>query len=179
MKLGSLIFYKNIPTFGSWLQRKILGTPYSHLSIYIGTNELGRMEEFEANAQVDTTTLTLNKNYREVYEIDAPYETMKECLNAVINRFEEDTYGPQQWLSILIRRIGELLGFERAREWNILWDWGKTCTELIWYFLSDLSGRLNRADIRTELSRYNPDTFHPGDVKYFVDKYGLFNKLEI
>jgi len=170
MKLGSIIFYKNIPSFFSWLQRFILGNPYSHNSIYIGVNELGRMEEFEANLEVGTTTFTNSAEHREVYPLDIPEDTIKKVLNELINEFEERSYGYVSWLTIFIRRCFEWLGFN-AKKWKILWGWGVHCSELVYYYFLYLAWEMKWKDLENFLYLYNPNTFHPGDVKDIINKF--------
>ena len=170
MKLGSIIFYKNIPSFTSWLQRFILGIPYSHNSIYIGKNELGRMQEFEANLEVGTTTFTDSTEHREVYPLDIPEDTIKKVLNQLINEYEENSYGYISWIAIFLRRCFELCGFN-AKGWNILWGWGVHCAELVYYYLLYLAWEMQWDNLQNFLYLYNPNTFHPGDVKDVINKF--------
>src|SRR3990167_2505029 len=139
MKLGSVIFYKNIPSFLSWGQRFVLKTKYSHLSICRGKDSLGLTLELEANIQVDTTTYHPDNEHRDVYEfIDTPEQVIKTVLIQIIHDYEEKTYGFISWLTIFIRRIFELLGFD-AKGWNILWGWGIHCSELGFYYLMKIA----------------------------------------
>ena len=170
MKLGSIIFYKNISGIGSWLQRFILGIPYSHNSIYIGVNELGRMQEFEANLRVNTTTFTDSVEHREVYPLNLSEDTIKKVLNQLINEYEENSYGYISWIAIFLRRCFELLGFN-AKGWKILWGWGVHCSELVYYYLLYLAWEMKWKDIENFLDLYNPNTFHPGDVKDVINKF--------
>ena len=125
LTLGAIILYKNIPGFTSWLQRIVLGIPYSHSSIYIGENELGRAEEFEANLEVGTTTFVDSVEYREVYNIiGVPEDVMKRVLNGLMDEFEENTYGFISWVAIFIRRCFELCGFN-AKGWNKEWSFDR------------------------------------------------------
>ena len=175
--------YKNIPSFLSWLQRWVLGTIYSHSAIYKGTDELGRMIEFEANLQVDQTTYHPDKKHRDVYEVvDVPGNVMKRVLNDIIDEYEEKTYGFISWFTILIRRIFEIIGFKNVKGWNILWGWGVICSELVWYYLYELSVYMTRSygwyEFHQELKTYNPNIFTPKDISYLVEKYKLFTKQE-
>jgi len=170
MKLGTIIFYKNISGFTSWLQRRVLGIPYSHNSIYIGINELGRMEEFEANLEVGTTTFTDSVEHREVYPLNIPEDTIKKVLNQLINEYEENSYGYISWVAIFLRRCFELCGFN-AKGWNILWGWGVTCSELVYYYFLYLAWEMKWEDLQNFLYLYNPNTFHPGDVKVVINRF--------
>ena len=178
LTLGAIILYKNIPGFTSWLQRIVLGIPYSHSSIYIGKNELGRAEEFEANLEVGTTTFVDSVEYREVYNIrGVPHPVMEKVLNELINEFEENTYGFISWVAIFIRRCFELCGFN-AKGWNILWGWGVQCTELVYHFLVRLAKIMEWHDLEEYLYMYNPDLFHSGDLKLILDTFNnYFKKL--
>lgn len=171
-QLGDIIFYKNIKVVTSALQRKVLGIPYSHNALYTGVNQLGRMEEFEANLQVGTTTFTDSIEYREVYHVlGISDEIMKDSLNYLVDEYEEKVYGFISWPAIALRRIFELIGFKEARKWNILWGWGVMCSELVYYFLVMLALRMGWTDLLDELRKYNPNLFHPGDTKAIIDLF--------
>ena len=94
MKIGSLIFYKNIKGFTSWVQRIVLGIDISHVSIYIGKDEMGNKMEFEANPYwVDRTTLRIKSpEQMEIWEINLPEKDIKDELNFIINYLEETKY---------------------------------------------------------------------------------------
>ena len=174
MKIGSLVFYKNIPGFTSWLQRKVLGTDISHVSIYIGKDEMGMMMEFEANPYFcDRTTLKLKpKENMEIWEINLPEDFLKDSIRFTIYELEETKYSYIQWLTTFIRRCFEWIGFD-AKKWNILWGWGMTCSEVVWYYLVGMDEQLTE-----ELLKYNPNTFHNGDIKNIMDKFPeLFTRV--
>ena len=175
MKIGSLIFYKNIKGFTSWVQRVILGIDISHFSIYAGKDEMDNMLEFEANPYwVDRTTLRIKSpEHMEIYEINLPEKDIKSVLNFLIQEFEETKYSYIQWLTIFIRQCFEWLGFD-AKGWKILWGWGVTCSEVAWYYLFDLPSPLV-----VELGGYNPNTFHNRDIKDIIKKFPeLFTRIQ-
>ena len=175
MKIGSLVFYKNIKGFTSWVQRVVLGTDISHVSIYIGKDEMGNMMEFEANPYwVDRTTLRLKSpEQMELWEINLPEEDIKNSLNSVIWILEETKYSYIQWLTTFIRQCFEWLGFD-AKGWKILWGWGTTCSEVVWCYLFGITPLLNE-----ELMKYNPNTFHNRDIKDIIYKFPeLFTRIQ-
>ena len=175
MKIGSLVFYKNIKGFTSWVQRVVLGTDISHVSIYIGKDEMGNMMEFEANPYwVDRTTLRLKSpEQMEIWEINCPEEELKMVLNYIIHLLEETKYSYIQWLTVFIRQCFEWLGFD-AKGWKILWGWGRSCSEVAWVELVSLD-----SEAKTELEKYNPNTFHNRDIKDIIKKFPeLFTRIQ-
>jgi len=175
LKIGSLVFYKNIKGFTSWVQRVVLGTDISHVSIYIGKDEMGNMMEFEANPYwVDRTTLRLKSpEQMELWEINLPEEDIKNSLNSVIWILEETKYSYIQWLTTFIRQCFEWLGFD-AKGWKILWGWGTTCSEVVWCYLFGITPLLNK-----ELMKYNLNTFHNRDIKDIIHKFPeLFTRIQ-
>ena len=177
MKIGSLVFYKNIKGFTSWIQRVVLGTDISHVSIYIGKDEMGNMMEFEANPYwVDRTTLKIKlPEQMEIWEINLPEEDLKADVNDVINTFEEDRYSYIQWLTVFIRQCFEWLGFD-AKSWKILWGWGATCSEVVYNHLVCTSVPIG---VIEELFLYNPNTFHNRDIKDIIHKFPeLFTRIQ-
>ena len=182
MKLGSIILYKNIPEFLSWVQRVVLNTIYSHLSIYIGKNDIDRHNEFEANIQVDQTTFRHDPEHQDIYElIEVPDEIIVKALNKLIDVSEEKIYGFGSWLTIFIRRCFEWLGFD-AKGWKIWKVHGYHCTEVAWYLWNyiyeDWHG-LGWDKFIWKLNRINPDTFNPKDVENLVNEFNniIFRKV--
>jgi len=177
MKIGSLVFYKNIKGFTSWIQRVVLGTDISHVSIYIGKDEMGNMMEFEANPYwVDRTTLRLKSpEQMEIYEINLPEKDIKDELNFIINYLEETKYSYIQWLTTFIRQCFEWLGFDAKNwEWLSFGGWGNTCSEVVWFYLHGLNQGLFN-----ELEKYNPNTFHNRDIKDIIKKFPeLFTRIQ-
>ena len=175
LKIGSLVFYKNIKGFTSWVQRVVLGTDISHVSIYIGKDEMGNMMEFEANPYwVDRTTLRIKSpEQMEIYEINLPEKDIKDELNFLLY-LEETKYSYIQWLTTFIRQCFEWLGFN-ARNWKWLsfGGWGATCSEVVWFYLLDDDYLFN------ELEKYNPNTFHNRDIKDIIYKFPeLFTRIQ-
>ncbi len=180
MKLGSIILYKNIPEFLSWVQRVVLDTIYSHASIYIGKLEkIDSHTELEANLQVGQTKFVNNPKHQDIYELmDVPEDVVVEVIQNLILVYEEKIYGFIGWPAILIRRIFERLGFTHAKKWNILWGWGVICTELVWYFLENVSlimaartKSVKWGYVLYDLRRYNPNLFTPKDLKDIFVKH--------
>lgn len=171
LTIGTIIFYKDLTALTSRIQQIVLGIPYSHNSIFIGNNQLGRLQEFEANLELGTTTFYPDPLHRELYSINAPQEIIIEVLNQLIDDFEERVYGFIQWPAIGLRRLFEILGFKNAKSWNILWGWGVVCSELIYYYLYKLALRMDWDDLLAELKIYNPNLFHPGDTKIILKKF--------
>jgi len=175
MKIGSLVFYKNIKGFTSWMQRVVLGTDISHVSIYIGRDQMGNMMEFEANPYwVDRTTLRLKSpEQMEIWEINRPEGELMLTTDMLIDTFEEDKYSYIQWLTTFIRQCFEWLGFD-AKGWKILLGLGSTCSEVVWYHLFGVEALLN-----DELEKYNPNTFHNRDIKDIIKKFPeLFTRIQ-
>ena len=179
MKIGSLVFYKNIKGFTSWVQRVVLGTDISHVSIYIGRDQMGNMMEFEANPYwVDRTTLRLKSpEQMEIYEINLPEKDIKDTLNFLIEELEETKYSYVQWLTTFIRQCFEWLGFD-AKGWKILWGWGSTCSEVVYHHLYNLPFD-DLGNMLAELLKYNPNTFHNRDIKDIIKKFPeLFTRIQ-
>ena len=169
MKLGTIILYRDIKFWFSWIQRKITGMPYSHSSIYIGVNELGRREEFEANWQVGTTTLNYRPVKMEAYELIGVSET-KQILNELINGFENKSYGWLQVLTFIRRWFFDLIGID-TRKWKVWLKGGVLCSELVWYYLIRVAFEMRWDDLLSYLEHWNPDCFHSGDIKTVIDKF--------
>ena len=165
MKLGSIILYKDIEFWFSWIQRKITRFPYSHSSIYIGINELGRQEEFEANYQVDTTTFKFKPDQMEIYEIiGLDIHTVKDILNDLIDTFEERSYGWLQILTFVRRAFFDLIGID-TRHWKVWFKGGVLCSELVWYLLYWVAKIMGWFDLQVFLEHWSPDCYHSGDIK--------------
>lgn len=195
-EIGTIILYKNITTITGKLQRlwwRITRQPYkqySHLSIHAGVSTLGRELEAEANTQVDQTTFKYNPNNMDLFMPNASQDNIKLALNNAIDEHEETLYGFISWLTIVIRGIFEMLGFKKAKSWNILWGWGVMCSEFGWYDMYllasyEMRDALNKMgatrdmaevgilvnhknawmDFFRELHTYNPNTFTPIDAR--------------
>ena len=185
MKIGNIILYKNIKAFLSCVQRTILGTIYSHLSIYIGKDELNLPMEFEANVQVDRTTFHYNPEHQDIFEIiGVPEDVMKEVMTELIQELEEKTYSFIAWIAIALRRLFEALGFKKAKGWNILWGWGIHCTEIGWHQFDKLDKKEWDKPQGWKLFIYkvrliNPNLFHPGDCQELTTQFRdiIFRKV--
>ena len=183
MKIGSIIFYSRIPSFLSWVQRQVLGTPYSHTSI-LCPDYMNKPMEFEADLKVRYHTYEHSNKHRDVYElVDVPDEVILFVLHQ-LRKYEDKIYGFVSWLAILIRRIFEVLGFKNAKSWDILVDKDLVCSELLWHYLNKISnimGRVNGnwAVFQDELHIYNPHIFTPKDISYLLNKYNsLFRRYK-
>ena len=183
MKIGSVIFYSRIPSFLSWVQRQVLGTPYSHTSI-LCPDYMNKPIEFEADLKVRYHTYEHSNKHRDIYElIDVPDEVILFVLHQ-LRKYEDKIYGFVSWLAILIRRIFEVLGFKNAKSWDILVDKDLVCSELLWHYLNKISnimGRVNGnwAVFQDELHIYNPNIFTPKDISYLLNKYNsLFRRYK-
>lgn len=185
MKFGTIVFYKNIKGFTSWLQRVVTGYPYSHSSIYVGQDAFDYMMEFEANPlKVERTRLRIKKpEQMEIYEFTCDEAILKEICGGLIEEFEGEKYGYVQWLTTFIRICLERLGFKKAKNYNILWGWGKSCSEVVYHlleraFLRDVA-QPETAPAFEEIGKYNPDLFHNGDIKDIIDLFPtLFRRLQ-
>lgn len=205
--LGMIILYKNITTWTGVIQRfwwRVTRQPYkeySHLSIYAGISTLGRHIEAEANIQVDQTTFKYNPKNMDVWIPKASERNIKQALNEAIDDHEEKAYGFISWLTIVIRGIFEMLGFD-AKGWNILWGWGVMCSEFGWYYMNKLASlemrdALNKMRYESNmgnlkpllqhkdlwhnfyinLHKYNPNTFTPIDARVlFRDHPEIWSK---
>lgn len=183
IKIGSINAYKNIKGFTSAVQRKILGIDLSHLSIYIGINELGRMEESEANLEVGQTTLVLNPDKIDVYKIAwATDEQIKIALNDLIDRNEERIYDFFSWLAIFIRVVLEwIIGkfsadlASKVKGWNLLFGFGIQCSSYVWELLNSLiyaiSDDSDRWNVYQFLHAYNKRLFNPKDFLIMHKKF--------
>ena len=181
--LGYLIFYKNIPEFGSWLQRWVSNTIYSHVSISLG-NKLDAIDdcgEFEADLKVRLHSFHKRTESMDVLQIiGVPHQTLWHSLKYVIDMYEGKTYGFISWLTIAIRYGFEWLGFKEVYRWNILWGWGVICSELVWYYIMEIADRMIDAkgtnftlwsQLSFELSRHQADTFTPKDIELLARAY--------
>lgn len=175
--IGNWILYKNIKSELSWLQRFVLNTIYSHLSIGRGIDQLGLPLEFEANLQVNTTTFHPNKEHRDIFEfIDVPEEIMKEVIRELISDMEEKTYSFIAWPAIGLRRLFELMGFKNAKSWNILWGWGIHCTEIGWHQIDKLDKKEWKKPAGWKffvhkVRQINPNLFHPKDCQDLTEQF--------
>ena len=129
MKLGSKIYYKNLSGFTSRLQQWVLNTKFSHVSFYWGKDEYGLPLEFEANMEVERSSYLPDSKHQNIYEwVGVPDDIMKRAMMEVKSMFEYTSYGIGSWITIFIKRIFILLGFDRAIGWRIFWNklvvWG-------------------------------------------------------
>ena len=172
MKLGTVIFYKRIPTFLSWVQRKVLKTQYSHCSVMAGFL-LDKPMEFEASIKVSFHSYGDSPNYRDYYEPDVPYAVVYRILKNIRDEYEGKTYGFISWFTIFIRRIFEITlpkkYKDKVKGWNILWGWGVICSELLWYYFDELSLEMGWHKFHYELHKFNPSTFTPPDLAHLLD----------
>lgn len=195
-EIGTIILYKNITTITGKIQRlwwRITRQPYkqySHLSVYAGESTLGRQLEAEANTQVDQTTFKYTPDNMDLFMPNANQDNVKLALNQAIDAHEETLYGFISWLTIVIRGIFEMLGFKKAKSWNILWGWGVMCSEFGWYYMYLLASYeirdafnqiampvgmdkvkrlIQKRDkwlaFYQDLHTYNPNTFTPIDAR--------------
>jgi hypothetical protein len=208
---GDIMYYKNIPEFLSGVQRKILDTEYSHCSLISGhlinVNYDFPMcnTEFEADIKVRIHHLKNNEEidpkYREVFRFrSVPTEIMDTVLTEIIEEFDGEVYAFIQWLSIGIRRLSEIVGYENAKAWNLFWGWSRTvvCSELLYYFVKRIAEEMIKLlknkekniidevfgstglmilnvwkDLLKELNTFNPNLFHPKDLGIIQRKYKL------
>ncbi len=177
IKLGSIIFYKNIPTFLSWVQRVLTNTIYSHTSISIGILTLfNKQVEFEADIKVRLHSFDKRTENMDVLElIDVPYKTRREAIKGLLH-FDGRSYGYIQWLAIFLRFTFKRMGFKNTHKWNILWGWGTTCSELVYWYLRAICPSMMRGEnqwyqLWYDLYRHNPDTFVPQDIADLAKKY--------
>ena len=183
IKLGDIIFYKNIPEFGAWLQRWVTNTIYSHVSISLGNklSEIDAYGEFEADLKVRLHSFhRRSKNMDVLKIIGVPYQILWSTLKAVIILYEGKTYGFISWLTIAIRYVFEKLGFKEVYRWNILWGWGVICSELVYYYFIGIADQMIDGretnlilwtQLRYELSRHQADTFTPKDIELLARAY--------
>ena len=185
MKTGDLIFYKNIPEFGSWLQRIVTNTIYSHVSILAGYNKnIAKLMEFDASHFVRFRSFfTQSKSMDVMILSGVSIEVKIKALRTVVDAYEGRSYGYIQWLTIALRFLFQWMGFRDTRGWNILWGWGITCSELVYAYLIELcrlmeeeGGRQWRnespwARIQSVLKTYNSDLFVPEDINDLSKMY--------
>ena len=171
LKVGDLIFYKNIPSFLSRVQQWYLKTIYSHVSIFSGTTEMNLNQEFDADLRVRFHTFRGITSKRDVFRFkDVSYDVLWQSTRAVADLYEGELYGFISWLTIAIRHFFKRLGFKNTRSWNILWGWGVICSELLYYFVEDVSGRMMARGLPLwdslwlQMRKYNPNTFTPQDL---------------
>jgi len=179
--IGAFIFWKNIKTFQSSLQRFWTNTIYSHTSIYAGYG-INRDFEFEASTLVLLSTYNrrnLPKNDIIAFK-DVPEKIRIKALEKIIKEYEGELYGFISWLTIFLRYLFQKIGFKNVHKWNILWGWGVICSELIWYYMIEvISEMMLTADnnkwthLFMKINEYNPDTFAPQDLKDIIDSYPL------
>ena len=179
--VGSFIFWKNIKTFTSSLQRFWTNTIYSHISIYAGQMG-GRDLEFEASKLVKFDSY----NKRDIPKNDiialkgVPLTIIQKSLDKIIEEYEGNMYGFFSWFTIFLRYLFQRMGFKNVHKWNILWGWGIHCSELGWYFLFDVISEmlvfssdkkwLKLAEVVYE---YDPDLFTPQDLRDIIDSNPL------
>lgn len=183
IQLGDLIFYKNIPEFGAWLQRVVTNTIYSHASISLGQklDQIDKMGEFDADLKIRLHSFSKRSKSMDVLQIiGVPYSIKWTALKYVIDRYEGKTYGFISWLTIAIRYAFERLGFKEVYRWSILWGWGVICSELLYYYFIKLADLMIAegnyrigiwAKFRFELQRHQADTFTPKDIELIARAY--------
>ena len=189
MKLGNLIFYKNIPEFGSWLQRWVSNTIYSHVSIIAGYNRnIGKLMEFDASYFVRFRSFEHRRpEHMDILAVNATREIKVQALINVIDAYEGMSYGYIQWLTTALRFLFEWMGFKGVKSWNILWGWGVFCSELVYYYLMEIAIQMEVSDeppnkrmqwhlIKRHLLTFNPDIFVPQDI---IDMVDIFSVLRL
>lgn len=202
LKKNDTVFYKNIKGITSEIQHWALKTNLSHCSkIYGVVSPSGEILEYEADLKIRLHTFgipieIIDPQYREVFrwkegvlnEQVVTDETARQRAKS-----EGSTYGFMQWLTIGIRRLLEITlpkkYADRVRGWRILWEKGETCSETLYYieFNNALFSAISYAgnpekniirrrlnDFTTVMTRYNPHTFTPVDLKNI---YLQFNDL--
>ena len=181
--IGDIILWKNIKSFGSWLQRfmsKISPrsrTIYSHFGIFAGSTELGFNQEFEATIpEVGFHTYKYEWESKcDIFTIKAPYDIRKQALRDCVNQYEGENYGFVSWVTILIRYIGEMLGFKNAHSWDIFYGWGIHCSELFVYVLW-IATEMDWVDLIKVLCEYNPNTFTTQDIRNIINRFPQYFK---
>ena len=178
MKIGTFIFYKNIPLFSSWAQRFWTNTIYSHMSVYLG-KYIGGELEFDADLLVRIHGFRASQNMDFVsWSNEVSEKVISEVLQGVIKEYEGRVYGFISWLTIFIRFGLQKLGFKNMHKKKFYMEWGVTCTELMYPIMMGVIKKMMEyyyADkwnnLYQELREYNPDTFIHQDAKDLMIKH--------
>lgn len=191
LQIGDTVFYTNIKVFTSKLQHWVLGTELSHSSYIAGTMD-DSVIELEADIKVRIHTFLrhwfdeVDMKHRQVFRYNPEFidqQIVEEVIRELRYEYEDKPYGFIQWPAIAIRTLFERLGFKEARKWNILWGWGVSCSELLYYGEKEIIGRNFAKKPKSvlqamlyELYLYNPETFTPKDLREIYQKFPMIKR---
>jgi hypothetical protein len=167
-------------------QHIISGKPYTHTAVGIG--EIAGFDSIiEADMVVTCRpfrTLYLNTQYEwEQWRFITNFPTrLDSILSELYNHFAESEYGFSQIVWFLYIALMKKLKKD-ARKSRNPFSPGTICTELVWWYLHNISIRyayIGLNALNDKLAEWNPNNLFAGDIADIVHKFegSLFVKVD-